>query len=269
MPSCIPGDPAGGAERRISETREHERWMYETSPAILTGHPQFTDEAEECQWLMEGSFRHSILFGLFESKSYLQWLMQADMRPTFDYFRAQLKYLQWQSPGDRGKPWLLKSPTHLGNELALQRIFEELRLVVTHRDPAKCMPSIASTTMAARRLYSDLDSSVGMTGNLLGMFSQMASEHMRWRDVNPQVPALDIAFGEVNADGIAAARKVYDFLGMSMSSEALARMRDWEKQNGREKHGKAIYSAAAYGTTDEAIRQVFADYIERFSSHLS
>src|SRR5690606_15368969 len=96
MPSRIPGEADGGVARRIAETREFERWMYATSPAILTGHPQFTDEAEECQWLMEASFRHPIQFGLFESSRYLQWLMQADMSPTFNYFYQQLQYLQWQ-----------------------------------------------------------------------------------------------------------------------------------------------------------------------------
>ncbi|MET0988759.1 MAG: sulfotransferase [Steroidobacteraceae bacterium] len=268
MPARIAGEPNGGVDRRIAETREHERWLYETSPGMRSGHPMYTDEAEEDQWLMETSFRHPLLAGAFESTRYLQWLMQADMGPSFDYFLALLKYLQWQSPHDRSKPWLIKSPTHFGNEHYLQRIFRSLRVIVSHRDPATSISSISSTTKAVRKLYSDQDAGAAMAANLNAMFSHVAAEHLRWRDANPQVPVLDLAFREVSVDGIAAARKVYEFLGMPMSAAAEARMRDWEQRNGLEKHGKAVYSAEEYGTTEAEIRAAFTTYIERFSQFL-
>jgi hypothetical protein len=138
--------------------------------------------------------------------------------------------------------------------------------VVSHRDPLKCIPSIASTSVSSRLLYSDLDSSERLTAELLGMFSHAASEHLRWRDANPQVPALDLGFREVNSDGIAAARRVYDFIGMEMSVAAVERMRRWEQNNMREKHGKAVYSPEAFGMTDTGIREAFASYIDRFGN---
>lgn len=268
MYARIPGLEAGGEARRIQETREYERWMYETSPAVLTGHPMFTDEAEEDQWLVEDTFRHPLLFGMFDSLQYAQWIMQADMQPTFDYFVSQIRYLQWQSRGDRGKPWLLKTPNHLGNERHLSHYFKNPRYIVTHRDPAKSIPSVTATAMAIRRLYSDRDSSAALAAGATGLFARAAAEHMRWRDSQPEVEVLDLGFRQINEDGIGAARKVYEFLGMPMSSTAEAAMREWEEKNQREKHGKSQYSAAAIGTTDEDIRRTFAPYVERYASYL-
>ena len=117
----IPGLADGGRARRIEETRAFEKWMYEVSPEMYTGHPMFTGEPKEDQWLMECTFRHTIPFASFSSTNYVQWAMTADMQPNFDYFNAQIKYLQWQEKRFRKDrdtaPWLLKTPNHMGDEL--------------------------------------------------------------------------------------------------------------------------------------------------------
>ena len=92
MPSRILGDIDQDIAARRAETQRHEDWMYRISPDILTGHPQFTYEAEECQWLMEQSFRYVIFFGLFEVPSFLGSLIQADPDPAYDYYKTQLQH---------------------------------------------------------------------------------------------------------------------------------------------------------------------------------
>lgn len=263
----IPGLPDGGKARRIQETRDYEQWMYRTSPAILTGHPLFTDEPEEDQWLVECAFRHPLQFGMFHSYKYAQWIAQADMRPTFDYFVKQLKYLQWQSGGG-SKPWLIKTPNHMGVEGLLAQLFERPRFIITHRDPVKCVPSVTSTAQAMRSLYTDEDRSEQLGAGVLGMFSHCASEHLRWRDGKPDVAILDLAFRDITERGVDTARRVYAFLGMPFTPQAEQGVRDWEARNPKDKHGKAIYSAAAIGSTDDKIRDAFALYRERFAAYL-
>ncbi|HKY90446.1 MAG TPA: sulfotransferase [Nevskiaceae bacterium] len=268
MPSRIPGEADGGLARRIHETRDYERWMYATSPSILVGHPLFTDEAEEDQWLVEGTFRHPLHFGMYDSMRYAQWILQADMEPTFTYFRTLIQYLQWQAPQDRTKPWLLKTPNHLGNERHIARHFAQPRFIVTHRDPGKCIPSVASTAMAMRWLYSDRDTTAAVGAGSVHLFAQAALEHLRWRDANPGIPVLDLSFREVTEDALGAARKVYAFLGLALTPRAEAAMRRWEQDNPRDKHGKSTYSAEGIGLTQDAIRDVYAPYIARFREYL-
>ncbi len=264
----MPGLENGGKAERIQATRAYEQWMYQTSPAMITGHPMFTDEPEEDQWLGEATFRHTVLFGIFNSSSYAQWVMKADMRPTYDYFLSQIKYLQWQSGPGNPPPWLLKTPNHFGNEHHLTRIFKQPRFIVTHRDPAKCVPSITTTAMAFRKLYSDFNSTAAIGAGNAQYWSWSAMEHMAWRDRHPDIQVLDLSFREVTEDGVGTVRKVYDFLGMPLSDAAIECVEEWERKNPKDKHGRGVYSAAAMGSTEDEIRQAFAPYVERFAAYL-
>lgn len=267
MPSRIPGEADGGATQRQAITRQHEEWMYRVSPGILAGHPMFTDEAEECQWLMEQSLAYPILYGLFEAPSMLGWLMQNGVDQAYDYYKLQLQYLQWQRGGRQGKPWLLKSPTHFGAEPQLDRIFGDFLPVVTHRDPAKCIPSITSTSNAARQMYSDRLPGDGLLEALTGMFAGAAQAHLAWREARR--PAVcDIAFDTVTGRSDEAVAAVYAFAGLELSAEARERMRAWETNENRNRHAKAIYSAEAHGGSEEAIRQAFAPYCTAFAGLL-
>ena len=265
----IPGQPDGGREQRIRETRAYEQWMYRMSPSILTGHPMFTDEPEEDQWLMEATFRHPLQFGIFESPRYAQWMMESDKAPMFDYFLTALKYLQWQDGAQRHRPWLLKTPNHMGNEPMLTRVYDKPRFIITHRDPARCVASIVATTIAFRKLYSDRDTRAPLMAGAMALFSAVTAAHLQWRDSKPDVEILDLGFREITADGIGTARRVHEFLGLPFTREAEAGVRRWEADNPKDKHGKADYSAEALGTTDEKIRAEFAPYIARFAPYLA
>ena len=91
---------------------------------------------------------------------------------------------------------------------------------------------------------------------------------MRWRDENPAAEILDLSFQEITENGAAAVRKVYEFVGMPFTREAEHGVRDWERANPKDKHGKAAYSAASIGSSDDEIRKVFEDYRKRFASFI-
>ena len=263
----IPGEANGGQARRIAECRAYEQWMYLTSPEIITGHPMFTDEPEEDNPVGEFTFRHTYIGGVFNVPRYSQWLAAADMKPTYDYFLQQIKYLQWQLQPKTAKPWLLKMPNHMGNEANLTRVFKKPRFVITHRDPVKCVTSIAIPVKTMRKLYSDEDTPSLLGAALIQLFSKMALDHLEWRKKNPDIPVLDIPYKEVNADGLGVARKVFDFLGLPLDDDAMQRMRAWDENNRRDKHPKNTYSAEEIGTTDDAIREAFEPYTERYSRY--
>ena len=268
LPSRIPGLEDGGRAKRIQQTREYEKWLYETSPETITGHPVFTDEPEEDQLLNEFTFRTTYLGGAFNVPAYSQWLMQADSNPTYDYFLGQIKYFQWQNRLTTAKPWLLKTPNHLGNERHMTRIFKNPRFILTHRDPVTSMASVANLVRNSRKMYSDVDSSAGIGPMLIQVFGYLAMEHIKWRDSHPEIPILDLSFREITQDGPSAARKVYDFLGLPLPTASLRAMREWETNNERDKHGKNVYSSQVSGAGDSEIRTAFAPYIARYKQFL-
>ena len=190
------------------------------------------------------------------------------MQPVNDYYLAQIKYLQWQEPRNK-RPWLLKTPCHFGYERHLCRIFDKPRFVVTHRDPAKCIPSISTTSMASRVLYSDDDSSANLGASVTALFSNCSNEHIKWRDETPGLAILDIGYDELNSDAMSAARKIYDYFGMPLTAKSEAAMRRWEDNNRRDKHPPNQYSAAAIGMTEHDIRNAFKGYVERFPTFVT
>lgn len=265
----IPGLPDSGKAERIRQTYEYEKWMYEVSPEIAKWHPMHTEEPEEDCFLMESTFREVLNFGVTGAPGFMEWLHQADLQPAFDYFIKAIKYLQWQFPAGRHKPWLFKNPFHLGSEARLSRIYDKPRFIFTHRDPVKCMPSVTHTMMAVRKLYSHVDTSESLASEMLQACSQQTVDHMKWRDSNPDAAILDLSFREVTQGGVAVVRKIYDFLEMDLSETSQANMQAWEDRNPRDKHGRTSYSTQEIGMSDADIRTAFAPYIDRFSAYMS
>jgi Sulfotransferase family len=262
-----PGLPDGGRELRIAETRQYEKWVYEVSPNMITGHPMFTDEPEEEFHLMNFSFR-TISMSIYASDTHNAWLATSDPTPAYDYLKRQLQYLQWQIPADRHKPWILKTPVHFGMEAQVCRIFANPRFIVTHRDPAKVVPSLANITQNWTVVYAEPVSNDAILKSMSEMCSRQVEGHMNWRNIARDVKILDIAFRDINADNLDVVRKVYDTFGLAWSASSEKAMWDWSKKNPRNKHGKHLYSAELLGTTDADIRAHFPRYIRKFGDLL-
>ena len=263
-----PGLPEGGKAERIAETRAYEKWVYEVSPNMITGHPIFTDEPEEEFHLMNCSFR-TISMSIYGSDTHNQWLATSDPAPGYDYLKKQLQYLQWQFPAERAKPWLLKTPVHFGMEHHLERIFDNPRFIVTHRDPAAVVPSVANITQNWTVVYAKPVSDESIRSSMTQMCASQVASHMHWRQASQDARILDLGFNEINASDLVVIKKVYDKLGLNWTETAEQAMWRWSSENPRNKHGKNKYSAQALGTTNEEIRAGFCDYIAKFGEFLS
>ena len=111
----VPGASDGGVGQRIQDVRDYEAWMYEQSPDLLVGHPLHAEEPEEECYLMEATYRHPAIFGMYDAPYFAAWIAQADLKPAYYYLVSVIQYLQWQN-GSPPKPWLFKDPNHLGQE---------------------------------------------------------------------------------------------------------------------------------------------------------
>lgn len=269
----LPGKADGGEAERIAEIRRYETWMLEASPDIRSGHPMFTEEAEEDQWLGECTFRRPMTAVMFDAPNYALWLSQQDPRVSQRYFKQQLQYLQWQTrqlhgEAEAGKPWLLKSPDNFGCENILTELFPGMRFIITHRDPVQCLPSSSTMSVHFRRLYAeDYDAKV-MLGPMIQMISAFAQAHLTWRQADTESQVIDVAFRDITDGGPALAKQLLQLLELPVSEAALANMARWERENAQHKHGKNHYSLEALGATEHEIRHAFRDYIQRYRAFI-
>ncbi|GJP52794.1 hypothetical protein CLOM_g11884 [Closterium sp. NIES-68] len=89
-------------------------------------------------------------FAYLHAPEYLDWFMASHITPTYRFLRWQLQYLQHHGPS--APHWLLKSPEHIFSLPALLEVFPDARVVCTHRDPLRVLPSAHSLMRCFRSL---------------------------------------------------------------------------------------------------------------------
>ena len=257
-PSSYTGIPGENTQPRIEDTDAYVSWMNEHSPELKTGHAFSTHEPEEESCILEHSLRTPCFVGWGLISGYLKWLSDAGMTAQFEYLRDTLKYLQWQGLADASKRWLLKSPLYYGMEPALLEVFPDACLVMSHRHPARSIPS--SIKLLEKFFLPYTNDRPDVDRAMLGSASSIR-RHFRNRE-SLGLDVLDVPYSELVRSPRAVIEKIYRFSRLELSDESLGRMMQWNDANPKNKHGRHVYSLQEYGYTEERISELFAEYIE-------
>jgi hypothetical protein len=188
--------------------------------------------------------------------------MRCDMRSAYAYHRLCLQLLQSQAPGR----WVLKAPGHMFALDALVAAYPDVRLVVTHRDPVRTVPSSASLSTTARpeTLSDAADLSRYFGRAWLDILGTMVDKMIDFRDRNPSVSVYDLHYRDLARDPVAAVRDLYAHFGEALTDTAAAAMRDHLARHPRERYGAHRYEPEDFGLDAGAIRARFAAYTRRF-----
>jgi Sulfotransferase family len=252
---CPPPSTVRGADPRIPPGEQK----------IVAGSrhhvPQDVHGPMECLDLMALDFKTQIFQAYAQIPSYSAWLVDsADFTSTYRYQRRVLKLLAW---GEPPRPWRLKSPAHVLSLDCLDRVFPDARFVMTHRDPTDVILSVADVYADIVGGFTDhLDR--GYLGELnVHQWSVGMERAVKFRDGGAENRFFDIGFGAMQADPIGEVRRLYQWLGETVTDEFEAGMRDWWAENAerREPHPKA--RPEEFRLDLNAIRPLFAPYVER------
>ena len=192
---------------------------------------------------------------------YHAWWREADMTSTYRYHRRVIQLLQSQRPPDL---WLFKAPHHKFHLEPIVAAYPDIRFVMTHRDPAKVVPSYASlvsTIFPASRTEHDMHRAGREVSEHLriGMENAMAARARLGDDRFFDVHHLELA-----ADPIGVLRRVYDFLGLELRSSFEQDVRDWHRTNRSGAHGTHSYTPEQFGLSTSEIRSDYEFYIRHF-----
>ena len=100
---------------------------------------------------MAPGFTSALFHTLYRVPSYQDWFESDLQTPGFDLHYRTLQQLQFRRGTRR---WVLKGPAHLFSLGAVLRRYPDARLIQTHRDPLRAIPSIASLSTTVRRAFS-------------------------------------------------------------------------------------------------------------------
>jgi ketosteroid isomerase-like protein len=236
---------------RIAAAAANWAALTKAAPEILAMLPlEGPEDPTECQDLLGLSFRSSafvatMMFG------YLDWLSNCDMAPAYAYHRRALKLLQWRCPPTR---WRLKSPIHMLNMEALAATYPDARFVITHRDVAQSIPSMAALVVAIGKLFvEELDPErVGLGSASLW---ERAMARLAAFRAGSDMRFYDMRFDDLQADPIGAVRNFYQWLGEPMRADHIQAIETWLALRRRGKHGENRIDLADYGLDATALRR--------------
>jgi hypothetical protein len=172
-----------------------------------------------------------------------------------------LKLLQSQRPPNL---WLFKAPHHNFHLDAVAANYPGTRFVMTHRDPAKSIPSWSSLVSAVfpppqgerdlHRLGREVSAHL-LVGVQQGMEARKRIGEERF---------LDVHHPEFIADPMGVLRRIYAFLELELTPDVEQAMQEWTRVNRSGKHGHHVYTAEQFGLTTAQLHDDYAEYIRHY-----
>jgi hypothetical protein len=162
---------------------------------------------------------------------------------------------------------VLKAPSHLGQLPALFREYPDARVVITHRDPLRILPSVASilySTMWVRTDDVDTEALLGwFTGETCGALVERMIALRESGRVDPR-QFCDVRYADLVRDPIPTIAGIYEHFGIALTAEAERRMRAYLASKPKGKHGEHRYEFEHTGLDLAAERERFRPYLERY-----
>ena len=268
FPAPLADETLAVPAKRIALAKAEVDMMAQAIPQILSIHPLDAMLCDEEFMLMEHSFMCA-MDAYVNVPSYTHWLDQQDQRPVYTQLKKMLQFLQWQKQ-QRGEPagqrWLLKAPQHLHTLDLLLDVFPQAQVILTHREPAQTIPSMASMAHTLWQMYSDSPDPKAAGGQWNSRMARGIRHAMQVRDQSTAGRFLDIHFADTVSQPMQVLKKVYAFANLPFTQQAQADARDWLSQNSREKRASHDYSLERFGLNEQQMAQDYSEYRAR---HLS
>jgi len=239
---------------------EFDLWA-DIQPEFKAIHELSSRLPEECLWLLAAEFDSGYWATCANVPSFLAWRASTDPQPAYRFHRTMLQVLQHGQPQTS---WVLKSPAHAGRLATVFAVYPDARVIFTHRDPVRTIPSTASAVIAGRWLRSDtIDVPATAAGLTMGMrfILNTAAEQ---RASLPAGQVADLHYLDLLRDPVDAIGRAYDTLGLPFGDGLPDLVTKYLAERPQDKHGRHHYAAADFGLDPDQLRRDFTPYTEAF-----
>ena len=261
-PALLPGEKRGDIEARMELGKAEVDAVVAASPEALDIHPWDYKGADEEILLLEHNFLSTVPESFMALPSYSEWIEKQDHTLAYEDLKKFIQYLQWQNPGREKKRWVLKSPHHLGFIDKMISVFPDAKIIQTHRDPIKTVPSFCS--MCAN-LFEPLTTNFDKVFIGKHWSNKLTRALNHCMNISEQHPDnfLDLEFLNMIKDPIDEMKKIYEFIGESFGEKTEVAMEAWREENKHEM-GAHKYSLEEYDLTESQINNNFAKYQQKY-----
>lgn len=214
--------------------------------------------------LLWQSFTSNLWSMGWSAATYDAWWQCQSEAPAYDYYRRCVQLIGLNDPGKR---WLLKNPGHLDNLDLLFAVFPDARVIQTHRDPAKAVPSLVSLMMNLHPVMEEGRADHRSEIMLAREVAKWARAVRKAETVRADHPGqvLDVVHAHLNREPMQVLERIYAFIGWDIPDATRAALARRIEDKPELQRGAHRYSIADYGMSEAEARAPFGDYVERYS----
>jgi len=255
------GPRVSGSMVRLGD--DQMQFWHDIQPAYETMHHNAGHLPTECIFITMNEFLSDQWSGCHVVPRYEAHLARSDQTPAYRFHRS---FLQTLATRERRERWLLKAPSHLSQLAVLFSVYPDAKVIHTHRDPLKTLPSTLSLmgTLKSMRCH-DVDLELAARYTPQGFAASLEREiEGRASGALPEEGFADILYSDLVADPLRAIAGVYERWGWPYPQSLQERIRRYLDEKRQGVHGAHRYSLEAFGLDPGVERERFAFYRERF-----
>jgi hypothetical protein len=236
---------------------------YAAIPGQKAAHFLAAEEVHECCMLLRQGFVSNLWASGWSAPTYDAWWARQGEAAAYEHYYRCVQLIGSNEPQKR---WLLKNPGHIHHLDLLFAVFPDAKVIQTHRDPAKAIPSLVSLLMNLHPLFEE--------GRLQERGENMlVREVANWSDAVRRADAvrakhprqvLDVVHAEFHAAPMEVLEKIYGFIGMDIPDDVRADFAKRIEEKPELAHGAHRYDIRDFGMTEVEARAPFADYVQRY-----
>jgi len=261
----MPRPPRNSWEDNPHFRREVERLnqRYSAAPNKRAAHNVVAEEVDECCLILRQSFVSNLWCSAWSSATYDAWWQCQSELPAYQYFYRCLQLIGSTEPEKR---WLLKNPGHIANLDLVFAIFPDAKVIITHRDPAKAIPSLCAMLMQLHPIMEEGRTEQHAHNMLTRETAKWAQAIRRVQSVRQAYPnqVLDIVHSDFHRDPMAVIERIYAFADLKLTPSVTDDITERIAEKPELSHGTHRYDVADYGLSENEIRARFGDYVDQF-----
>jgi hypothetical protein len=261
QPVPFPTDAGIEPDPRLERCEFGVGFVNAAMPEFRRMHEMTVDHVHEEIQLLAMDFSTMLFESMVKMPSLRDWYLAHDQTPHYAYMKTVLQAMTFLRGGTR---WLLKSPQHLEQLPAINAVFPDATVLVTHRDPVPVTVSLCTMLCYTQRMSRDEIDLVGMGEYWTDRNLTMLRAYQRDRHLLPADRSLDIRFHEFMADDLGTLEQIYELAGQPYDDQARSAHRDYLASHQRDRFGKVIYEPDQFGLDLPRLRSEFSDYTAQF-----
>lgn len=253
-PAPFPGETLGDPSPRIAAARREAEKRKVENPALYAAHPFVAEDAEEDLWIHNLTYQQIANYVWAPLQGYVDYLRTIPRINSYRYVADMYRFLQWQGGGSRGRPWLMKSPNHIGNIEEVLEVHPNTVFLYPQRDYKSVMASLCRLLELHHevRMLPQDPHELGRVHLNFWSHELKRFKEARAR-LGDRLRILTMPYEDLLRDPMPYIREAYRMSGRELTPEGEAAIQTWRDQNPQGLHGKFEYEFERYGLTPQQI----------------